>query len=195
MDINYFDLAIAAIVLLLGLKGLLNGFSKEVFGTVGIVGGIYVASHAGNLIGAFLSDNLFHFESETTINLIGFILALAIFWILMVALGTGFKRLSSLSGLGPLDRVLGFFIGSSKFFLILSIIVYALFSVDALRENFQEKMQGSLFFAPMVETGSFILQIHSEEDLEKLLSQKQETYSEIPLNSEPKTIVVKGTEK
>lgn len=163
MDLNYFDVAVGSIVLLLGLKGLLNGFSKEVFGLAGIVGGVFVASHLGGLIGKFLSDALFHFETSTAVNLVGFIFALGIFWLLMVALGAGFKKLSSLSGLGPIDRILGFVIGSSKFFFILSIIVYALFSVTAIQENFGEKMADSFFFEPMFATGDFILHIETED--------------------------------
>jgi len=163
MDVNYFDLAVGSVVLLLGLKGLLNGFSKEVFGMVGIVGGIFVASHLGTMIGKFLSETIFHFESTTVINLVGFVFALGIFWLLMVALGSGFKRLSTLSGLGPLDQTLGFVVGSSKYFLILSIIVYALFSVTAIRENFEEKMANSIFYKPMFATGDFILHIETDK--------------------------------
>jgi len=110
-----------------------------------------------------LSDTLFHFETPTAVNLVGFIFALGIFWLLMVALGAGFKKLSAMSGLGPLDRILGFIIGSSKFFFILSIIVYALFSVTAIRENFGEKMENSFFFEPMFATGDFILHIETDD--------------------------------
>lgn len=165
MDLNYFDLAVGSIVLLLGLKGLLNGFSKEVFGLVGIVGGVFVASHLGGIIGKFLSDFLFHFESTSAINLVGFIFALGIFWVLMVALGSGFKKLSTLSGLGPLDRGLGFVMGSSKFFFIISIIVYALFSVSAIRENFEQKLSNSYLYKPMFATGDFILHIETNSSM------------------------------
>lgn len=163
MDINYFDVTVGAIVLLLGLKGLLNGFSKEVFGLAGIVGGVYVASHIGGVLGHILSDNIFHFETATAINLVGFVFSLGIFWIIMILLGSGFKKLSSLSGLGPLDRALGFIVGSSKYFFILSIIIYALFSVSAIRENFGEKMSTSIFYAPMYATGDFILHIETDD--------------------------------
>lgn len=174
MDLNYFDVAVGSVILLLGLKGLLNGFSKEVFGLAGIVGGVFVASHIGGIIGKFLSDTLFHFESATAINLVGFIFALGIFWLLMVALGTGFKKLTALSGLGPLDRVLGFVVGSSKFFFIISIIVYALFSVTAIRENFEEKMADSFFYEPMFATGNFILHIETD-DVTSLMDDENET--------------------
>lgn len=174
MELNYFDVAVGSIVLLLGLKGLLNGFSKEIFGLAGIVGGVFVASHLGGIIGKFLSDTLFHFETATAINLVGFIFALGIFWMLMVALGAGFKKLSTLSGLGPVDRILGFIIGSSKFFFILSIIVYALFSVTAIRENFEEKMADSFFYKPMFATGDFILHIETN-DVTSLLNNDNAT--------------------
>lgn len=163
MELNYFDVAAGSIILLLGLKGLLNGFSKEVFGMVGIVGGIFVASHLGGIIGHFLSDTIFHFETATATNLIGFVFALGIFWMLMVALGAGFKKLSTLSGLGPLDRGLGFVVGSSKFFFIFSIIIYSLFSVAAIRENLEAKMSDSILYEPMYATGNFILHIEADD--------------------------------
>ncbi|OHD83772.1 MAG: colicin V synthesis protein, partial [Sulfuricurvum sp. RIFCSPHIGHO2_02_FULL_43_9] len=139
-------------------------------------GGVFVASHLGGLIGKILSDTLFHFETATAVNLVGFIFALGIFWLLMVALGAGFKKLSTLSGLGPLDRILGFVIGSSKFFFILSIIVYALFSVTAIRENFGEKMADSFFYEPMFATGDFILHIETE-DVTSLMGDDNESDS------------------
>ena len=163
MDLNYFDMAVGSIILLLGLKGLLNGFSKELFGLIGIVGGLFVASHIGGAIGKFLNDLLFGFETTTAVNLMGFVFTVGIFWLLMVALGAGFKRLSSLSGLGSVDRILGFVVGASKFFFILSVIVYALFSVTAIRENFGESMKKSIFFEPMFATGDFILHIETDD--------------------------------
>jgi len=158
---NYFDVAVGSIVLLLGLKGLMNGFSKELFGLVGIVGGLFVASHIGGPIGKFLNDSLLHFETATAVNLVGFVFTVGIFWLFMVALGAGFKRLSTLSGLGVLDQALGFVVGASKFFFIMSVIVYALFSVTAIKENFGDKMKESIFFEPMVATGDFILHIET----------------------------------
>lgn len=159
---NSFDVAVSAIILLLGLKGLLNGFFKEVFGLIGIVGGVFVASRLGGVIGKFLSDFFFHFESSTSVNLVGFIFAMAIFWLLMVSLGTVFKKLTSLSGLGSLDRILGFAIGSGKFFFIISVIVYALFSVNAIRTNFEDKLSDSFFYHPMFAAGSFILHLETD---------------------------------
>ena len=64
MDIHLFDLVVGVIILLLGLKGILNGFFKELFGLIGIIGGIFVASRIGASIGNLLNDIIFHLNSR-----------------------------------------------------------------------------------------------------------------------------------
>ncbi len=163
MELNTLDIAVGSIVLLLGLKGLLNGFWKELFGLIGIVGGLFIASHLGGTLGKFLNEMIFNFESLSAINLMGFIFTVGIFWLFMVLLGIGFKRLTALSGLGSLDRAIGFVVGAAKFFFIFSVIIYALFSVTAIRENFSENVKDSILFAPMFATGDFILHIETDD--------------------------------
>ena len=92
MEFNYFDLVVTVIILLLGLKGILNGFFKEVFGLVGIIGGIFIASRLGDDIGQYLSDLIFKFENSAAISFTGFIATLGLFWLLMVAVGYAFKK-------------------------------------------------------------------------------------------------------
>lgn len=162
MDMNYFDLIAAVIILLLGLKGILNGFFKELFGLIGIIGGIFVASRVGDDVGLFLNDNIFHFDSHAVIAFSGFILVLALFWLAMVGLGHLFKKLGALSGLGAVDRIAGFLLGSGKFFLIAAVIAYALNNIKAIRENLEEPMQNSVLFPVLVETGSYIMQVSPE---------------------------------
>jgi len=64
MEFNHFDLVIVSIILLLGLKGIINGFFKELFGLVGIIGGIFIASRVGDEVGLYLSDLIFNFENS-----------------------------------------------------------------------------------------------------------------------------------
>ena len=126
MEFNYFDLVASVIILFLGLKGVMNGFFKELFGLVGIIGGIFLASRIGDSVGQKLSDLIFNFQNEAGINFSGFLITLTTFWMLMLMVGYVFKKLSSLSGLGIIDKILGFVFGASKFFLIASIIAYDL---------------------------------------------------------------------
>jgi membrane protein required for colicin V production len=168
MDINYFDIIVGIIILLLGLKGIINGFFKELFGLLGIVGGIFVASRIGEAVGRLISDALFHFESHSAIGFTGFLITLAAFWAAMIATGMMFKKLSKLSGLGPVDKILGFVVGSGKFFLIGAVIAYALYNINAVRTNLEPMMENSLLFPALVATGSVIMHIDAVETSEDI---------------------------
>ena len=159
MEINYFDLVSAIIILLLGLKGILNGFFKEVFGLVGIIGGVFVASRVGDSVGEYLNNLIFNFSSPAAVKFLGFLTALALFWILMIILGQTFKKLSVMSGLGPLDKIFGFIVGASKFFLIASILAYSVSNIKALKSSLDSALGTSVLFPVMAETGGFIMKM------------------------------------
>jgi membrane protein required for colicin V production len=160
MDINYFDLIASIIILLLGLKGILNGFFKELFGLVGIIGGIFVASRVGDSVGQYLSDLIFNFSNHAAISFTGFLVTLVVFWLVMIAVGYTFKKLSVLSGLGIFDRILGFVFGASKFFLIAAVIAFAVNNVKALKPTLDSAFSNSVLFPVLVETGGFIMKIN-----------------------------------
>lgn len=177
MDLNYFDLIATIIILLLGLKGIINGFFKEVFGLIGIIGGIFIASRAGDSVGLYLSNLIFKFENHAAISFTGFLATLFVFWFLMVMVGIIFKKLSSISGLGPMDKLLGFFFGASKFFLIASVIAYAAYNVKAIRASIDSVMKDSVIFPMMVSAGGFIMKIdpvNMADDINKTIGEQQE---------------------
>ncbi|NOQ29882.1 MAG: CvpA family protein [Helicobacteraceae bacterium] len=159
MEFNYFDVIVGSIVLLLGLKGIINGFFKELFGLIGIVGGIFVASRFSEPVGTFVSDLIFKFDSSSAIDFTGFVISLALFWALMLVLGATFTKLSAISGLGPVDKFFGFVVGSGKFFLIAAVIAYAIFNIKAVANQLEPMMQKSILLPILVETGGYIMKI------------------------------------
>jgi len=164
MEFNYFDLIVSIVILLLGLKGILNGFFKEVFGLIGIIGGIFVASRLGNDVGQFLSDLIFNFDNSSAINFTGFLATLALFWLLMIVIGLIFQKLSSLSGLGTIDKILGFIFGASKFFLITAVIAHAMYNIKAIKSVLDDTtLKNSVLFPILVETGSVIMKLDPME--------------------------------
>ena len=163
MEFNYFDLIASVIILMLGLKGILNGFFKEVFGLVGIIGGIFVASRVGDAVGQTLSDMIFKFENSAAISFAGFLVTLAIFWVFMIGIGYIFKKLSLLSGLGIFDRILGFVFGASKFFLIAAVIAHAAYNIKAVKSTLEAPMENSFLFPALVSTGAFIMKLDPVE--------------------------------
>ncbi|MDF1883664.1 CvpA family protein [Sulfurimonas sp. SAG-AH-194-C21] len=181
MEINYFDIVAAVIILLLGLKGIINGFFKELFGLIGIIGGLFIASRFGDSVGEYLNNLIFNFASPSAVSFLGFLTTLAIFWLLMILIGYAFKKLSSLSGLGPIDRILGFIFGASKFFLIAAVIAHAAYNIKAVKSTLDSVMQTSILFPIMVESGAFIMKIDPvglSEDINTSIQQGSEAIKE-----------------
>ena len=158
-ELNYFDLGAATVILLLGLKGLLNGFFKELFGTLGIIGGIYVGSSYANETGTFLSDKLFHFDNSAVITFTGFLATLAIFWIAMALIGGFFAKLTSMTGLGIADKIMGFLLATTKIFLILSVTVYALSNIKIIQSSVDSIMSNSVVYPILRKAGQVVVRI------------------------------------
>jgi len=161
-DFTIFDMVIVSITVLLGLKGLFRGFIKEVFGLIGIIGGLFVASRValdiGNVIAPILA-----LENVTTIKLIGFVIGLIAFWAIVYMLGIILSKIFSASGLGIFDRILGFVFGSAKVFLIFSVIAYALYQMQSFKGLMDKKFATSTTFPFLIETGGFIVKLDTSD--------------------------------
>ena len=173
-SISYLDLTAATLILLLGLKGIINGFFKEFFGMTGIVGGIFVGSHIGPKLGAWADNLIFHFENESAIAFTGFIVIFALFWITMTYVGTLFSKLSIKSGLGPLDRIFGFILGAGKIFFIFSVIIYALSSVNIIKKSLESTFEKSLLYPVFYAVGSIVVQIDPDAIKDKFQDEAED---------------------
>ena len=161
-EFSVFDMVILGITLVLGLKGLFRGLIKEVFGIVGIIGAIFVASRISGDVGNFIAPFL-ALENKTTIELIGFIASLIGFWILVYILGVILSKIFSASGLGLFDRIFGFIFGAAKVFLIFSVIAYALYQVESFKKAIDNKTAGSVVMPHLFSVGSYIIKIDTSK--------------------------------
>lgn len=157
--VNIFDLIMVAIIVILGLKGLMSGFFKEAFGLIGIVGGVYFGSRYGTDAGAWISENVFHLENPNTLALVGFIAVLMAFWIAMILAGRLIGSMLEMSGLTGVDKLLGFVFGAGKIFVVASIIVYALMNITIVKTNISKYTANSFMIPIFQEVGSAILKI------------------------------------
>ncbi len=157
-DFSIFDLVVIAITLLLGLKGLFRGFIKEVFGIIGIIGAIFVASRISKDVADVIAPIL-AIQSEATLKLVGFIIALVGFWLIVYTVGIIISKIFSASGLGIVDRIFGFLFGASKIFLIFAVIAYSLYQVQSFKKLMDEKLAKSIILPHLVSVGSYIIQI------------------------------------
>lgn len=159
MDFNYFDVTIASIVLILGIKGFIQGFIKEAFGLVGLVAGVYFASRLAPDAAAFIDTNFLHLEDASLLKLIGFLAILIIIWLSATILGAIFSKLTNQSGLGFLNRLFGFIAGGGKYFLIFALIVTALSNVTLVKENLEKYVKDSVLYPYLRETGSYLINL------------------------------------
>jgi len=163
IDFNYFDVTISAIVLILGIKGFMNGFIKEVFGLVGLVGGVYVASRLSGEAATFIDNTFLHIENTALLKLLGFLAILIIVWLSATILGSIFSKLSSASGLGFINRFLGFVAGGGKYFLIFALIVTALSNVTLIKDNLEKYVHGSILYPYLKAVGSSVIHLDPKD--------------------------------
>ncbi len=157
-EFNLFDLVVLVVTVLLGLKGLFNGLIKEAFGLIGIIGGIYVASRLASTVGRTLAPSI-GINNSASISLMGFIISLAVFWVLAYVVGTIISKLTSLSGLGIFDRLLGFLFGMGKIFCILAVIIYALSRISAINTKIESLVGTSIAYPLLLQTGNYIVKL------------------------------------
>ena len=157
-DFAIFDLIILSITLILGLKGLFRGLIKEVFGIIGIIGAIFVASRISKEIGDLIAPILV-LENEATIKLIGFVTALVAVWLVVYSAGVIVSKVFAASGLGIVDRIFGFVFGAAKIFLIFSVIAYSLYQVQSFKKVIDEKFSNSSVMPHLISVGSYIIKL------------------------------------
>ncbi len=161
--ITTFDLIVAVIIFFLGLKGLLDGFVKEFFGLAGIIGGIYYGSRYAETIGQWISHTIYPIKNEAAMTFVGFLVGLFGIWIAMVYLGKLVTKLTHASGMGLINKILGVAFGWAKIFLIFSVIVYALSSMELTKRVIQKYTKDSILYPLMVKTGSYIIRLNPDD--------------------------------
>lgn len=184
MNFYWFDVFILGFTLLLGLKGILNGLIKEIFGLVGIIGGVFIASKYTNQAALFIQNTFYKIENESLASFAGFLAVLIIFWILCLLIGNILSKLIKLSGLSFLDRLGGFLFGGAKVFLIFAILIFCLARINFLNEKLESFAKNSYTLNLLKRTGSYIMnQPLAERSLQNLQQGIQENLQELNSDS------------
>jgi membrane protein required for colicin V production len=179
-NISIFDIVSVSLILILGIKGVINGFIKEVFGLVGIVGGVFLASRYAQDAGGLI-ESLFHhhFENQASLYLIGFITVLILFWLFSIISGLIVAKLLKMSGLGGIDKLLGFFVGSVKIFLLFAIFSVALSSISFIKNTTDKYMNKSFMYPIFTEVGRYIIKLDTNHIADKVISTKDNNSSKL----------------
>ncbi len=157
--ITIFDLGVAALVLILGIKGVINGLIKEVFGLVGLIGGIVVASRFAKDAGELVSEKVYKLDGDSVLFFMGFLVLLIGFWLACLAIGAFLSKMVGLSGLGFLDKIGGFIIGSAKIFLAFSVLFAIISNMQTINSKIEPYFQGSKLYPILLSSGKWIMNL------------------------------------
>jgi membrane protein required for colicin V production len=184
-NITYFDTMLGSAIVLLGLKGFINGFIKELFGLFGIIGGTYVGTNYSADIGSLVNDEFFHLNNQSAIELTGFLITLVVFLTTLTILGTILTKLSSFSGLGIVNKLFGVLAGNIKFFFIFSILIYIAMNFKVTNDILENSTKDSVLFPILRDTGAYLVKIETfkiDEKIEQINTSGQKTLEVVEEN-------------
>jgi membrane protein required for colicin V production len=179
MDFSWFDILVIVFIILLGIRGAVNGVIKELFNLLGLVGGVFLAARFAQNIGKIINENIYTMQNEAAVQLVGFVVIVLFFWFLCFIVGLVISKLFVLGILATLNRFLGFIFGGLKTFLIFSIIIFALSNIDFVRKNFDNALEGSFMYKAFLSVGSTILNMEIKTVSENLTEDITEITEEI----------------
>lgn len=161
---SWFDLVVGALILLLAIRGVINGFVREFFGFVGIVGGVYGASVYGSSVGEWISANIYTFKNPSAVSLVGFLVLLAMIWGIALILAEVVQRLVHLSALSGLNRILGFCFGALKVFMIFAILIATITNIQFAKNIIEKYTQESYLYPILLSTGTAVIKLDIVQD-------------------------------
>jgi len=157
MDFQIIDMVIVGIVLFLAIKGLFNGFSKEFFNFLGLIGGIAIAARVNERVGELIIQQNILPEMFTQYQkIIGFIVVFIAIWVISNLISSLFSGFAS-EEVSIVSRFLGYIVGIIRYAFIFALIIFGFNNSDFLKEKFSKYTQNSQVFIPMSTIGKKLL--------------------------------------
>jgi membrane protein required for colicin V production len=160
-NLTLFDISTIGFILFLGIKGILKGFVKELFGLIGIIGGIYIGSNYAHKFGDYINSSFLHLNNNSLLYLIGFLTIFILIWFVSSHIGSIVSEITNISG--SIDKFLGFAISTTKIFLIISIMLYIVSNIDLLKERTSILFKDSMIYPIYLEYGSKIVKLDAKQ--------------------------------
>ncbi len=168
-NLNYLDITIVALIFILSIKGFVNGFLRELFGLLGLIGGIVVASREFSFVAQYIYDKLYPLENMALLNLLGFIIIVLAIWIVSAIVGIIVSaKAHKYRKIGLISRVLGLSMSGGKYFLLFATIFVSLFNIPFIKDNFVDKIDinSSKVYPFVKEYGNLVINLDEIKELD-----------------------------
>ena len=172
MGFHAVDIVIATIVLFLAIKGLINGFSKELLNFITIVGGITLAANFNTTVVNLINEqHIVPTITENYTKLIGFIVIILAVWIVVSVISSIINKFGS-ETISPISRIFGYIISAARYFVIFALIVFGANQLEPFKSKAKKLNEETKLFIPMTKIGATILNIDLNKTVEENNSSK-----------------------
>jgi len=153
----YLDIFIGIVLIFALVRGLMNGFIKELASTIGFLVGLFVAATCYETLGEYLTVD------GSEVNMFTSIVAFLLLWIIVPIifglLATLLTKALDLTALGIANRIGGGLLSIAKFVVLISCLLNVMMSLRILNN---ERTEGSILFEPVVSITQFAIQRASD---------------------------------
>ncbi|MBO5677257.1 MAG: CvpA family protein [Bacteroidaceae bacterium] len=140
----YLDIFIGIILIFALVRGLMNGFVKELASTIGFLVGLFVAATCYETLGEYLTVD------GSEVNMFTSIVAFLLLWIIVPIifglLATLITKALDLTVLGIANRIGGGILSMAKYLVLLSCVLNVMVSLNILNS---ERTEGSVMLEPV----------------------------------------------
>ena len=183
IDFNTVDMIIAGLILFLSLKGLVNGFTRELFNFIGLIVGVAVAARMNITVGQFISENIFPIANEPALKMVGFVTVLVAIWVISTLFSSIMESLSS-DEVGFFSRILGYILTILRYVAIFAIILVSVKNVDLISKKLEKYSSDSKIITSLDEIGTKILNMEENNNTNNSTTEKINLNSYIIENNE-----------
>ena len=159
----YLDIFIGIILIFALVRGLMNGFVKELASTIGFLLGLFVAATCYQTLGEYLTVD------GSEVNMFTSIVAFLLLWIIVPIifglLATLITKALDLTALGIANRIGGGILSMAKYLVLLSCVLNVMVSLNILNN---ERTEGSVMLEPVQCISKFAIKHVSEQAPELL---------------------------
>lgn len=140
----YLDIFIGIILIFALVRGLMNGFVKELASTIGFLVGLFVAATCYQTLGEYLTVD------GSEVNMFTSIVAFLLLWIIVPIifglLATLITKALDLTALGIANRIGGGILSMVKYLVLISCVLNVMVSLNILNS---ERTEGSVMLEPV----------------------------------------------
>jgi len=159
MGYHIVDVVIVGLVAFLAIKGLVNGFTKELLNFITIVAGVVLAARYNTKVVEYINQqNLIPQIPEEFARIAGFILILLAVWLIIAFISSIISRVTS-GPTGFFSRLLGYILSAARYLFIFSLIIFGMSKSDFFEKSATKFKADTKLFQPMAEIGAKILNL------------------------------------